>query len=104
LKEIISQREFGQASRRLGILQQLQGCQLVSHEQAALSMGELLEKEMIGAVLQIKSIQGLKERLLSSEEIRELYELVRDSPRQNHDLGEVLQAVSLNVFFAELEK
>lgn len=104
LREIISQSEFGRAYRRLGIFQQLQVCQLVSHEQAAFSMGELLEKYMIGAVLQIKSIQGLKEVLLSAEEIRDLYELLRGGPQHNEDLGQVLQAVSLNEFFAELDK
>ena len=103
LQDLISQREFGQAYRRLRITQQLQGCQIVSQEQAALSLGELLEKSMIGAGLQITSIDGLKEVLLSEGDIRRLSELLRGGPTQNRDLGEVLQAVSLEVFFAEVE-
>ena len=104
LKDIISQSEFGRAYRRLRITQQLQVCQIVSEEQAALSIGELLEKYMLGAVLQINSIHGLKEVLLSDGDTRKLYELLRGGPSQNQDLGEVLQAVSLERFFAELEK
>ena len=104
LKEIISQSEFGKAYRRLRITQQLQVCQLVSEEQAALSLGELLEKYMLGAVLQITSIAGLKEVLLSEGDIRKLYELLRGGPAQKQDLGEVLQTVSLERFFAEVEQ
>ena len=104
LKDMISQSEFGQAYRRLRITQQLQVCQIVSQEQAALSLGELLEKDMLGAVLQIPSIHGLKEVWLSEGDIRKLYELLRGGPAQKQDLGEVLQAVSLESFFAEVEK
>jgi hypothetical protein len=104
LKDEIAHSEFGQAYRRLRITQQLQVCQIVSQEQAALSIEELLEKYMISAVLQITSIHGLKEVLLSDGDLRTLYELLRGGPEQNKDLGEVLQAVSLDVFFAEIEK
>ena len=104
LKELLSRSIFGQAYRALGIKAQLELCQFVAQEQSELSVEELLEKYLLSAVLEIRSIHGLKDVVLSDQEVRGVYELLSGGPGQDQDLGEVVQAVSLEQFFAALAR
>ena len=102
LKELLSRSMFGRAYRALGIKEQLELCRFVAQEQSELSIEELLEKYLLSAVLEVRSIHGLKDVVLSDQEVRGVYELLSGGPGQDQDLGEVLQAVSLKQFFAAL--